>query len=73
MKKKTYVPSKSTNEKAGAVLKEMRIEQARLDLSKSNKRMGLRPLDVSTSETTTKTTISNNNDASRPRSNSKKL
>lgn len=53
MKKKTYVLSKPTIEKADAVLKQMRIEQARSDLSKSNRRIGMKSLDVSSLYTTT--------------------
>ncbi len=44
MKKETYTPSsssKSAGEKADAVLKQMRIEQAVKDLSKSNRRIGI--------------------------------
>ncbi len=77
MKKRTsYVLSKPTIEKADAVLKQMRIEQARLNLSKSNKKLGVvvpKSLDVSTStETTSSTRISDNNTRAKSKSKSKK-
>jgi hypothetical protein len=41
MKKRTYVLSKSTSEKADAILGQIRRENAVKDLLKSNKRMGI--------------------------------
>jgi hypothetical protein len=67
----TLDPSKSTGEKADAILGQMRREQAVKDLVKSNRRMGLKPLDVSEVATTTTTTV-NKTTNNRPRPRPKK-
>jgi hypothetical protein len=76
MKKKAsspYIPSKSTNEKADAILRQMRTDQAKVDLSKSNKKLGIvivpKSLDVSTSaqKAAMSTTQTSNNNRARSR------